>query len=354
MKERQASACLSFILFGWGLQCAGGAHPAADHFWGRGGEIPRRALQWAGEMGYTGAVKGGLCLEIRVLEYFMAVVREQSIVGAAESLHLSQPTLSRQLRDLEAELGKQLFLRGSRKITLTEEGRILRKRAEEILSLVGKTREEISVREDAVAGEVTLGAGETHGLRFLARAARQVRQQWPQVHFQIHSGDDFDVREELDRGLIDFALLFRAVDEVQYDFLLLPDTDRFGVLLRKDDPLAGKALLLPEDLWDQPLIVPRGYVQGDAIAPLLGKPAGELNIVAGYSLLFNGAMLAAEGMGALLGYDRILNVSGESELCFRPLSTARPIPMRLVWKRHQAMSKAAAKFLEQVREGLKA
>ena len=177
-------------------------------------------------------------MELRVLQYFLAVAREQSILHAAESLHLSQPTLSRQLKELEEELGKQLFVRSNRKITLTEEGMILRKRAAEILELVKKAENEIAWSNEVIAGDITLGAGETEGVRVLARAAHALQREHPLVHFHIHSGDSATVTEELDRGLIDFGLLLGDVDTSKYEALELPYRDTWGVLMRRDAPLA--------------------------------------------------------------------------------------------------------------------
>ena len=151
-------------------------------------------------------------MELRVLQYFLAVTREQSISGAAEALHLSQPTLSRQLKDMEEELGKQLFIRSNRKITLTEEGMLLRKRAEEITELVKKAKDEIALSDETIAGDISIGAGETDGVRFLAKGARELQSEYPLVRFHIVSGDKTTVLEELDKGLIDFALLFGEID----------------------------------------------------------------------------------------------------------------------------------------------
>lgn len=210
-------------------------------------------------------------MELRVLQYFLAVTREQSISGGAESLHLSQPTLSRQLKDLEDELGKQLFIRGNRKITLTEEGMILRKRAEEVIDLITKTKHEISITDDVIAGDVYIGAGETDAVRYLARAARELQKEYPDVHYHISSGDTTDVLESLDKGLIDFGLLFSTIDTSKYEYLSFPVFDSYGILMRKDSPLAGKEKICPEDLWDKPLIFNRNTHDGDILTSWLKK-----------------------------------------------------------------------------------
>lgn len=210
-------------------------------------------------------------MELRVLQYFLAVTREQSISGAAEALHLSQPTLSRQLKDMEEELGKQLMIRGNRKITLTEEGMILRKRAEEILDLVQKTEHEITISDDVIAGDVYIGAGETDAVRLLAKAGKNVQMEYPDIHYHISSGDSTDVLESLDKGLIDFGMIFGAVDTSKYEYLEFPVKDKYGILMRKDSPLAEKDFIRPEDLHDKPIMFNRNTRDGDLLTSWLGK-----------------------------------------------------------------------------------
>ncbi len=289
-------------------------------------------------------------MELRVLQYFLAVTREQSISGAAESLHLSQPTLSRQLKDMEEELGKQLFTRSNRKITLTEEGMILRKRAEEIMELVKKTEDEISLSDESIAGNITVGSGETDGVRFLARAAQAVQKDYPMVHFHIVSGDKASVTEDLDRGLIDFGLLFGEFDTSKYDYLKVPFQDSFGVLMRRDSPLAQKEIITPEDLWDKPLIISRQTILDSSLPTILRCDKEKLNIVATYNLLFNGSLMVDEGMGYAICLDKIINVTGNSNLCFRPLSPKIKESMHVVWKKYQVFTKAAEKYLLQLQQ----
>lgn len=289
-------------------------------------------------------------MELRVLQYFLAVTREQSISGAAESLHLSQPTLSRQLKDMEEELGKQLFIRSNRKITLTDEGMILRKRAEEIMELVKKTEDEITLSDESIAGDITVGAGETDGVRFLAKAAQTIQKDYPLIHFHIISGDKASVTEDLDRGLIDFGLLFGDIDASKYEHLKVPFHDSFGVLMRRDSPLAEKKAIVPEDLWDKPLIVSRQSIHDSALHTLLGCGQEKLNIVASYNLLFNGSLMVDEGMGYAICFDKIINVTGNSNLCFRPLSPKIEAGMHIVWKKYQVFTKAAEKYLLQLQQ----
>lgn len=289
-------------------------------------------------------------MELRVLQYFLAVAREQSISGAAESLFLSQPTLSRQLKELEEQLGKQLFIRGNRRITLTEEGMILRKRAEEIMTLVKKAEDEISLTDDVIAGDITIGAGETDGIRFFAKAANALQEKYPQIHVHIVSGDKARVTEELDRGLIDFGLIFGEVDTSKYEYISLPYKDRWGVMMRRDSPLAEKEAITAEDLIDKPLILSRQAYQNKDFLKFFHYEQDKLNIVATYNLLFNGSLMVEEGMGYALCFDKIINVSGESNLCFRPLIPEIHAGMSIIWKKYQVLTKVAEKFIQKLQE----
>ena len=289
-------------------------------------------------------------MELRVLQYFLAVTREQSISGAAESLYLSHPTLSRQLKELEEELGKQLMIRGNRRITLTEEGMILRKRAEEIMELVHKAEAEISLSDEVVAGDVTVGAGETDGVRFLAKAAQSLQEKYPLVRFHFFSGDKATIMEELDRGLVDFGLIFGDVDTTRYESVKLPYKDIWGVLMRRDAPLAEKESVTAEDLADKPLIVSRQAFRNRDFQTYFPGGQDRLHIVATYNLLFNGSLMVDEGMGYAICFDKIINVSGNSGLCFRPLTPSLESGMNLVWKKYQVFTKAAEKFIQKLQE----
>ena len=286
-------------------------------------------------------------MELRVLQYFLTVAREQSLTGAAEFLHLSQPTLSRQLKDLEQELGKQLFNRGNRGVTLTEEGMILRKRAEEIFELVKKTESEISLSDDNIAGDVYIGAGESYLNRIIARTAYELKKTYPDLHYHIASGNAVFVMEQLDKGLIDFGLLYGAVDRTKYHSIKVPLSDIFGVLMRKDSELAGKEFITAQDLLDKPLIVSHQETrEGWPILSTLTRDVSELNVVATYTLLFNGSLLVEEGLGYAICFDKLINTTGDSNLCFRPLRPAVETSPSIVWKKYQVLTKAAEKFLK--------
>lgn len=294
-------------------------------------------------------------MELRVLQYFLAIAREQSIIRAAESLHLSQPTLSTQIKNLEEELGKQLLIRGtkgSRKITLTEEGMILRKRAEEILDLVKKTENEVTVSNEIIVGDIYIGTGETDGIRLIAQAAKKLQDTCPGIRYHISSGNSVFVMEQLDKGLLDFGIVFGNVDLTKYNAFKMPVTDIWGVLMRKDSPLASKETIKPEDLWEEPLILSQQEERGGILTQWLHCPVSALHIVATYNLIFNASLLVEEGLGYAIGFDKIINTTGSSNLCFRPLAPKLENEMHIIWKKYQMFSKPAEKFIDTLRENL--
>lgn len=285
-------------------------------------------------------------MELRVLQYFLAVAREQSISAAAESLHLSQPTLSRQIRDMEEELGAQLLIRGNRKITLTEEGLILRRRAEEIINLVGKAEREIALSDEGIAGDIHIGAGETEAVNLITAAARRLQKDYPLVHYHISSGDACDVIEQLDKGLIDFGLVLDPINLARYDSIRLPGKDTWGVLMPNDCPLAKRDMITPEDLWDKPLIVSRqSTCNGSSLMHWFKRENAQLNIVATYTLAYYAALMVNAGMGYALCMDKVIDTVGKSSLCFRPLSPQLDGNLNIIWKKYQLPSRAAEKFL---------
>ena len=295
-------------------------------------------------------------MELRVLQYFLAVAREQSIIRAAESLHLSQPTLSTQIRNMEKELGRQLLIRGtkgSRKVTLTEEGMILKNRAEEILALVKKTENEIILSDSIIIGDVYIGAAETDRIHFLAKAAKKLQNDYPGIHYHISSGNYHFVTERLDKGLLDFGLILGTPDYKKYNVLKLPGKDIWGVFMRKDDPLAKKEAISPEDLWDKPLLMSQEQADGGTLIEWIKKSASSLHITATYNLLFNASLFVEEGLGYAISLDKIINTSGNSKLVFRPLTPPMENEMYLIWKNYQVFSKPAEKFLQTFKDMLK-
>ncbi len=291
-------------------------------------------------------------MELRVLRYFLAVAREQSISGAAEVLHISQPTLSRQLMDMEDELGKKLFIRGNRRITLTNEGVLLRQRAEEIIDLVEKTESEITSGDEMISGDIYIGGGETEAIKIIAEIATEFKKEYPGICYQIYSGNAEDVTEKLDRGLLDFGVLIEPADIHKYEHLRLPMVDTWGVLMRKDSELAGKKEIEPQDLLNLPLICSRQMFRTQEMQKWIGRKPEKLNIVATYNLLFNASLLVEAGMGYALCLDKIIKTPDDGMLCFRPLKPSMNVHLDIVWKKNQVFSKAAELFLERLKEKL--
>lgn len=284
-------------------------------------------------------------MDIRVLQYFLTVAREESITRAAEALRMTQPPLSRQLKDLEDELGKQLLIRGSKKVTLTEDGMLLRKRAEELVDLMEKTKAELASSSDNINGEVYIGGGETDAVSLFAQAAGKLQEKYPLIHYHIYSGDAEIVTEKLDKGLIDFGLLVGPVDVSKYEYMRLPVSDIWGVLMRKDSPLAKKETICAQDLWDKPLIVSHQTSISSDMMAWLQRDASKLNIVMTYDLIFNASLFVKKGIGYAITLDKIINTTGESDLCFRPLSPTLEAGLCIVWKKYQVFSKASKEFL---------
>lgn len=291
-------------------------------------------------------------MEIRVLRYFLAIAQEQSISGAAEVLHLSQPTLSRQIKDMEDELGKQLLIRGNRKITLTEEGMILRKRAEEIIDLIQKTENEITLTDETISGNIYIGAGETDAIRSIAKIAKSLNIDYPQIHYHITSGDAVDIEDKLDKGLFDFGILLDHFDISKYNYLSLPMKNVWGVLMRMDSSLADKEYITPEDLYEKPLILSRQSIKRSELTSWFKKDISKLNILATYNLIYNASLMVDERMGYAITLDKLINTSGKSNLCFKPLNPKLEIGLSIVWKKYQIFSKASEKFLEKLKDTL--
>ena len=285
-------------------------------------------------------------MDIRMMEYYLAVVREGNISAAAEALHVSQPALSRQMKDLEAELGVTLFERGSRRIKLTEEGMILRRRAEEMVRLMQITESEISLAHQSVSGEVHIGAGESLAFHYLSQLAGAIHREHPDVRFTVTSGDTEDLMEQLDNGLIDVALLFTDYDHSQYQGVRLPEKDRLGVLMRKDSELAKKERIPLSQLRELPLIVPR------AAMPLLSSDPvfDTLHIVTVYNLIYNASLFVEDGVGYAIGFDGLINVTGETPLTFRPLENAFSQQGTVIWKKYELFSPAVDLFLRGLKQ----
>ena len=291
-------------------------------------------------------------MEIRVLRYFLGVAKTGSMTKAARLLHVTQPTLSRQLQDLEEELDQKLFIRGSHAVSLTPEGMLLRKRAEEILDIVHKTESEFSSMGRTVGGDIYIGGGETEAMRQIAQLIQEVRQDYPEIRFHLYSGNAEDVMERLDRGLLDFGILIQPVSLAKYHFISLPAKDVWGLIMRRDCPLVRKKSITRQDLQSVPLICSQQAVQHlsekNPYSDWFGKDTADLNIAATYNLIYNAALMVEEGVGCAVALDKLIHTKGPGDLCFRPLNPRLESGLNFVWKKDQLFSRAAELFLKRI------
>lgn len=284
-------------------------------------------------------------MEIRVLRYFLAVVREESITHAAEVLHITQPTLSRQLSQLEEDIGVKLFDRGSRRITLTNEGLLLRRRAEEILQLVDKTEEELQEKEEQVEGKVTLGCGEIASVQLLPRLFATFSEQYPRVTYDLYTATADHVKEQMDQGLVDIGLLLEPIDIEKYDFIRLPVKERWVVLMRPDSPLAGKESVTAEDLAGLPLSLPRRMRVQSELASWFGDRYENLSVRFHSNLSTNAAMMVHSGLAYAIVIEGAVPFWDQTKVTYRPLSPELSATSVLAWKRGQPFSPAVTKFI---------
>lgn len=294
-------------------------------------------------------------MEIRVLRYFLAVAREGSFTGAAQTLHVTQPTLSRQLKELEDELGQKLFIRNYHHITLTEEGRLLRQRAQEIMEMVSKTEADFNSMGESVSGDVYIGGGESEAMKLIARVIKKVQAGYPDIRFHLHSGTADDVTERIDKGTLDFGILIQPANMAKYDRIDLPAKDTWGIIMRKDSPLALKKTITSKDLLDISLIVASRQITRKpsgktGYSEWVGRDFDKLKVVATYNLIYNASLMVEEGIGCAIGLANLINVMGNGNLCFRPLEPKLESGLSIVWKKYQVFSTAAEIFLANIRE----
>ncbi|AKO93034.1 LysR family transcriptional regulator [Priestia filamentosa] len=291
-------------------------------------------------------------MELRVLRYFLTVAREGNITRAADFLHVTQPTLSRQLKELEQKLGKKLFIRSSHSIILTDEGILLRKRAEEIVDMVDKLEAEFSSMEETISGDVYIGGGETDAMRQIARVVKELQLNYPNIRYHLYSGNEEDVTDRLDRGLLDFGILIQPADLSRYNYINIPAKDVWGVVMRKDSPLAVKNTIQAVDLLNVPLICSRQAMKQtyskNEFADWFGEDFDKLNVVTTYNLAYNAAIMVEEGLGYAITLDKIVDTSSDSNLCFKPLEPRLESGLNIVWKKHQVFSIAANMFFKKM------
>lgn len=291
-------------------------------------------------------------MEIRLLRYFLAVAQEESISKAAELLHITQPTLSRQLMDLEKELNTKLLIRGKRnkKITLTEDGKLLKSRAQEIIELTNKTESEFLFGDKNISGDIFIGGGETDAIRVIARTIKRLSLEYPNIKYHFYSGNGEDVTEKLNKGLLDFGVFIEPIDKKEYGFIQLPQNDTWGILMRKDSDLAKKEYIEPEDLINIPLFSSRQYLVKNLISGWLGFDFEKLNIIGSYNLLYNASVMVEESLGYALCIDKLINISGDSKLCFKPLKPKLEAGILVAWPKNQPLSKIAKLFIQKLQE----
>ena len=288
-------------------------------------------------------------MELRVLRYFLAVAREENITKAAALLHVTQPTLSRQLMQLEDELGVKLFRRSQYRVVLTDDGMLLRRRAQEIVELADKAERELQHTEAELTGEIAIGCGESVGMTFLSEHIREFRRLHPQVQFRIYSANADDIKERIEKGLLDMGLLTEPVDIGRYAFLRTPQKDRWGVLLPKEHPLAQKGTVTPKDLLGVPLLISGRETVRNELAGWFGDAYDKIEVAATFNLILNAANMVKNGVGVALCFD-LDNIS--DALNFVPLSPKLETGTVLAWKKDQTYSPAADQFLDFIKNAI--
>ncbi|WP_124098182.1 LysR family transcriptional regulator [Ruminococcus sp. Marseille-P6503] len=290
-------------------------------------------------------------MEIRVLRYFLEIARQGNMSRAAETLHVTQPTLSKQMKDLERELGKKLFRRGSSSMNLTDEGMLLRKRAEDILEMVDKTADEFHSLDNITGGEVHIGCAESYQIKYIAQAIKVFKKRYPLFRYHLISGNTKQVAERLDRGLIDFAVIAEPPNLSKYNYLELPGANTWGVVMKRDDVLSKKEKICADDLTGLELICSAQAMQVD-IPRWCGEKTDMLNLSGTINLAYNGSVFVKEGLGYMLSFDRLADTGADSELCFRPLDPPLETKMYIIWKKYQVFTPIAELLLDELKKRL--
>ena len=288
-------------------------------------------------------------MEIRVLRYFMEIAREENMTRAAQQLHVSQPSLSKEIKKLEEELGHSLFVRTNKSMQLTDTGMLLRKRAEDILAMVDKTAEEFSQIDNITGGEIHIGCAESIQIKHLTREIKEFKEQYPNFVFHVFSGDTEPVAERLDRGLLDLAVIVEPPNLSKYNYLTIPESDVWGLIMRRDSSLAEKKEITFEDLYGLPLFCSEQSINVD-FPRWCGENIDRLNFAGTFNLSYNGSVFVREGLGYLLTFDKLIDTSDQSGLCFRPITPRLETKMYIIWKKYQIFSPIAELFLKKLRE----
>lgn len=290
-------------------------------------------------------------MELRTLRYFLEIAREENMTRASEALHVSQPSLSKEMKALEEELGKKLFIRKNGGLRLTDEGMLLRKRAEDIIEMTDKTVEEFTALNEINGGDIYIGCAESYLIKHLAKAVKIFTEKYPRLRYHLSSGNTEQVAEKLDRGLLDLGFIVEPPDLSKYNYLEVEGSDLWGVVMRRDSPLAGKESVRAEDLYGLPLICSRQAMRVD-IPRWCGERAEKLSFSGTLNLCYNGTVFVREGLGYMLTFDKLVDTSEESGLCFRPLEPMLETKMYIIWKKYQVFSPIAELFVKELCERL--
>ncbi len=288
-------------------------------------------------------------MEIRVLRYFLAVAREENMTRAAKRLHVSQPSLSKDIKKLEEELGHKLFIRTNKSMRLNNEGMLLRKRAEDILAMIDKTAEEFSQLENIIGGEIRIGCAESYLIKYLARSIKSFKEQYPDFIFHIFSGDTEPVAERLDKGILDLAVIVEPPNLSKYNYLSIPESNRWGLVMLRDSPLAEKEFVTFDDLYGLPLFCSEQSIKVD-FPRWCGENMEKLNFIGSFNLSYNGSIFVKEGLGYLLTFEHLIDTSKESGLCFRPITPQLDTDMYIIWKKYQVFSPIVDLFVRRLKE----
>ena len=282
-------------------------------------------------------------MELRVLNYFLVIAREENFTRAAEQLHVTQPTLSRQIADLETELGVKLFCRSNHNIILTEDGMLLKRRAQEILSLANRTKRDFLFKGENLEGTIAIGCGEFLSTRILTDCIAAFRRKYPAVRYEIYSGDAGNIKDSIERGLLDIGLMAEPIDMRKYEFLSMPIREQWGALVRTDSPLAAKKTIRPKDLIGLPIISAVSDIAQSNIGKWLGPILNQIDVIAKGNLLYNEALLAQSNLGAVIAMKLDCQYEGLTFLPFEPVLEGTTA---LAWKKEQIFSSAASTFIE--------
>ena len=296
-------------------------------------------------------------MDIKSLTYFLTAAREGSITKAANSLNLTQPNLSRQISNLEKEIGKKLFIRSNYSIKLTSDGVLLKKRAEEIIDMIEKTRMEFQSSDEKIAGDIYIGCAETYYIKLIADVIKELRASYPNIIYHIHSGAYSEITEKLDKGLLDFGILIGDIDLSKYDYIDIPYKEVYGLLMRKDSHLSQNKFIEKNDLFDIPIICPKIFfnnkIQTSKFNEWIGNDFDKLNIILSYNLIYNAELMVEDGIGYALTIDKLVNTTNTSDLCFIRLNPKLEIESRVVWKKNQVFSEASKIFLDRLYDKLR-